>query len=72
MPRKIRDLLKDLRNAGFVPVDGGKGSHRKLVHRMHRSVTAIVPGKEGDDAMRYLEKHVADTIRLAKQKERAN
>ena len=40
-PRKIRDLLKALRKADFVPVEGGKGSHRKLVHKVHRNVTAI-------------------------------
>ncbi len=33
MPRKIRQLLDDLRSAGFVEVkSGGKGSHRKLMH----------------------------------------
>ena len=56
MPRKIRDLVKDLRKADFIPMEGGKGSHRKLVHKVHRNVTAILPGKEGDDAKRYLEK----------------
>jgi len=32
MPRKIRELLQDLRAAGFDEISGGKGSHRKLVH----------------------------------------
>jgi len=31
MPRKIRDLLKDLRKAGFE-LDRQKGSHRQFVH----------------------------------------
>ena len=29
VPRKIRDLLKDLRKAGFTLAPGGKRSHRK-------------------------------------------
>jgi predicted RNA binding protein YcfA (HicA-like mRNA interferase family) len=61
MPRKIRSLLKDLRKAGFQSVPGGKGSHRKLTHpKVH--VPAIIPGKEGDDAKPYLERHVRDKI----------
>ena len=31
MPRKIRELIRDLETAGFVN-RGGKGSHRKFVH----------------------------------------
>jgi predicted RNA binding protein YcfA (HicA-like mRNA interferase family) len=65
MPRRIRDLLRDLRKAGFIPADGGKGSHRKLVHRTRRTLTAIIPGKDGDDAHPYLEKQVAELIRRA-------
>jgi hypothetical protein len=28
MPRKIHQLVSDLAKAGFMPVPGGKGSHR--------------------------------------------
>jgi predicted RNA binding protein YcfA (HicA-like mRNA interferase family) len=31
MPRKVRDLIRDLKKAGFVD-RGGKGSHRNFVH----------------------------------------
>jgi predicted RNA binding protein YcfA (HicA-like mRNA interferase family) len=31
MPRKIRQLIKDLENVGFVN-RGGKGSHRNFLH----------------------------------------
>ena len=61
VPRKIRELLKDLRKAGFSLVPGGKGSHRKFTHPKVM-VPAIVPGKDGDDAKPYLEKHVAEKI----------
>jgi predicted RNA binding protein YcfA (HicA-like mRNA interferase family) len=61
VPRKIRDLIKDLRHAGFVLVPGGKGSHRKYSHPSVK-VPAIIPGREGDDAKPYLERHVAEKI----------
>ena len=44
----------------------GKGSHRKLVHGRLRTLTAIIPGKDGDDARPYLEKQVAELLRRAK------
>ena len=31
MPRKVRDLIRDLKKAGFID-RGGKGSHRNFVH----------------------------------------
>jgi len=33
MPRKVRDLIRDLLKAGFYQISGsGKGSHRKFTH----------------------------------------
>ncbi len=61
MPRKIRDLLKDLRKAGFVLVADGKGSHRKFSAKDGQSVT-IIPGRDGDDVKPYLERQVQDKI----------
>jgi predicted RNA binding protein YcfA (HicA-like mRNA interferase family) len=61
VPRKIRQLVKDLCQAGFVQVRGGKGSHRKFVHP-NVVIPAIIPGHDGDDAKPYLEKHVAEKI----------
>lgn len=49
MPRKIRELIKELEIACFVS-RGGKGSHSNFIH-----VTGIVvtlSGKPGDDASR--------------------
>jgi predicted RNA binding protein YcfA (HicA-like mRNA interferase family) len=61
MPRKIRQLLADLKHAGFVQIDGGKGSHRKFRHpRFPGSV--IVSGNEGDDAHSYQEKQIRNAI----------
>ncbi len=66
MPRKIRDLLKDLRKAGFILVDGGKGSHRKFQGKAGK-VVMIVPGGDGDDAQPYLERQVQEKIKESQQ-----
>lgn len=62
MPRRIRELLKDLRDAGFTLVPGaGKGSHRKFTHA--KFVGAVtVSGQDGDDAKKYQEKQVKRAI----------
>jgi predicted RNA binding protein YcfA (HicA-like mRNA interferase family) len=61
MARKIRELLQDLKAAGFHEIRGGKGSHRKLVHlRYHGAVT--LSGHLGEDAKPYQEKQVRRAI----------
>ncbi|MFC1530106.1 type II toxin-antitoxin system HicA family toxin [Gemmatimonadota bacterium] len=55
MPRKIRELIQDLKSAGFTD-RGGKGSHRNFTHPSGSKVT--ISGKPGDDAKRYQEKAV--------------
>lgn len=65
MPRKIRELIKDLEAAGFVN-RGGKGSHRKFVHsKVSKSV--ILSGQSGDDAKHYQEKDVKVAIEVSKK-----
>jgi hypothetical protein len=32
VPRKIRQLIREVEQAGFARITGGKGSHRKFVH----------------------------------------
>ena len=59
MPRKIRDLIRDLEQAGFVN-RGGKGSHRNFEHSS--GVRTTLSGKEGDDAKRYQEREVKNKI----------
>ena len=63
MPRKIRDLIRDLERAGFVN-RGGKGSHRNFQHPKGRRIT--VSGSEGDDAKRYQEREVDQAIEDSK------
>ena len=59
MPRKIRQLIKELENAGFLS-RGGKGSHRNLLHPS--GVVVTISGKPGDDAKPYQEKLVKQKI----------
>ncbi len=65
MPRKIRDLIKELEKAGFVN-RGGKGSHRNFVHpEIVKPVT--ISGKAGDDVRHYQEKTVKLAIKELKR-----
>jgi len=65
MPRKIRDLIRDLKKAGFID-RGGKGSHRNFVHpALTKPVT--VSGNEGDDVKHYQEKAVQLAIKEVKK-----
>ena len=57
MPRKVRELLGDLKAAGFTEVPGGKGSHRKLVHPRYAG-SVILSGGLGDDAKPYQERQL--------------
>lgn len=65
MPRKIRELIKELKKAGFVN-RGGKGSHRNYVHpKVTKPIT--ISGKPGDDARNYQEKAVKIAIKESKK-----
>lgn len=64
MPRKVRELMKDLTEAGFVN-RGGKGDHRNFIHpKVTKTVT--ISGKTGEDAKHYQER----AVRLAIQESR--
>jgi predicted RNA binding protein YcfA (HicA-like mRNA interferase family) len=64
MPRKIRELIRDLERAGFTN-QGGKGSHRKFTHS-NVAKSVVIPGKEGDDAKQYLERAVKRAVEESK------
>jgi predicted RNA binding protein YcfA (HicA-like mRNA interferase family) len=59
MARKVRELMSDLEQAGFVN-RGGKGSHRNYLHR--KGIRVTVSGKPGDDAKPYQEREVKRAI----------
>lgn len=65
MPPKIKQLIKELKIAGFVN-RGGKGSHRNYVHpKVTKPVT--ISGKGGNDALQYQEKDVKKAIEESKK-----
>lgn len=61
MPRKIRELIQDLKDAGFYEISGGKGSHRKLAHSRYPGAVTL-SGQLGDDAKPYQVKQVRRAI----------
>lgn len=61
MPRKVRELIRDLRRAGFDEIAGGKGSHRKFVHLGYAGAVTL-SGQAGDDAKPYQEKQVRTAL----------
>jgi predicted RNA binding protein YcfA (HicA-like mRNA interferase family) len=62
VPRKIRQLVADLQQAGFARMPGGKGSHRKFMHSKFPGFV-LISGHDGDDAQHYQEKQVRNAVR---------
>jgi predicted RNA binding protein YcfA (HicA-like mRNA interferase family) len=60
MPRKIRQLIKELERAGFIN-RGGKGNHRNFIHT--KGIVITISGKPGDDVKHYQEKEVMIKIK---------
>jgi len=65
MPKKIRELITDLKTAGFK-LDRQKGSHRQFIHPGF-GATLTLSGNDGSDAKRYQEKQVTEAIAIAKK-----
>jgi predicted RNA binding protein YcfA (HicA-like mRNA interferase family) len=62
MPRKIRELKAQIAHEGFVYLPKlGKGSHERWQHSLLKK-TLTIPGKDGDDVPRYLEKQLAELL----------
>lgn len=61
MPRKIRELTQDMKEAGFYEIPGGKGSHRKLAHPRYPGAVTL-SGQLGEDSKPYQEKQVRRAI----------
>ncbi len=64
MPRKIREIERDLKRAKFTN-RGGKGSHRVYEHESGISMT--VSGHPGDDAQRYQEADLKEALAKVKK-----
>ena len=65
MPRKIKQLIKDLESAGFQGRDG-KGSHRNFEHAA-TGTNLTLSGQLGADARIYQEKDIREAIEKATQ-----
>ena len=65
MPRKIKQLIRELEKAGFIN-RGGKGSHRNFVHpKVAKPVT--ISGNIRSDALHYQERDVQKAIKEVKK-----
>lgn len=60
VPRKIRELIRDLEKAGFID-RGGKGSHRNYRHPHGAKIT--ISGHAGEDARPYQEKALQTVLK---------
>ena len=65
MPRKIRELISDLEDAGFEN-RGGKGSYRNYSDAKVLGLVTI-PGKLGDDAKKYQEQILKYAVEESKK-----
>jgi hypothetical protein len=64
MPRKIRELIRDLKDAGWYQVPGSR--HAKFKHAKAKG-SVILNRDEGDDAHHYEEQQVRKAIKAAQQ-----
>jgi predicted RNA binding protein YcfA (HicA-like mRNA interferase family) len=64
MPKKIREIKKIASQSGFVLHKGrGKGSHTYWIHPLIPTMPLTIPGKDGDDAPKYLEKQIIQALK---------
>ena len=67
MPKKIRELKKAIKKAGFISRPG-KGSHTVWSHPQLEKVIVIAK-PDGADAPNYLEKQVESALKKLKELE---
>lgn len=72
MPRKVRELKRDLRRAGYEELPGrGKGSHSVWAHPDVADLQPTIAGQDGDDAKPYQEREVRAAVAAARAAEAA-
>ena len=70
MPKKVRELKQAVSQSGFVLLKKrGKGSHSYWQHPKLPSFPLTIPGKDGDDAPRYLEKQIEQALKELQNQE---
>ena len=68
MPRKIRQLKRDLRRAGFEELVGrAKGDHTAWRHPLAGGRPLILDGRDGDDAKHYQERDVRAALERVRE-----
>jgi len=67
MPPKIRELMRELTNAGFEN-RGGKGSHRNFRHP--EGVNITISGRPGNDAKHYQIRDVRRAIEMVSNEQK--
>ncbi len=68
MPRKVRELRRDLARMGAIMVRQS-GSHEQYRHPDFSGCHCTLVGKDSDDAKRYQEDEVAELRRLIQQRQ---
>ncbi len=68
MPKKIRELKKMLKKAGFSQRTG-KGSHTNWFHPLY-SGRITISGKDGADAKDYQENEVLQAIKEVERRQK--
>lgn len=72
MPRKIRQLIADLRAAGFEQLPGrGKGDHAVWRHPLAPAHQLTIDGQPGDDVQHYQERQVRAAIIAVREAEQS-
>ena len=71
MPRKIRELRRDLRQAGWY-IEHQTGSHQRWVHPLVHDLKITLAGADGADAKPYMEKDVREAVQRAREAEKGN
>jgi len=61
MPRKLRELRADLRQAGFT-ITRQTGSHQVWTHPSLPGASAVLAGGDGTDAKPYQETQIRRTL----------
>ncbi len=73
MPKKIRELKAMVKKAGYIlQPKRGKGSHTYWKHPLLPKQPLTIPGKDGDDAPRYLETDIQRTLKKLEQLKKQN
>jgi predicted RNA binding protein YcfA (HicA-like mRNA interferase family) len=68
MPKKIRELKQTVNQSGFIlQKRRGKGSHSYWIHPLLPSLPLTIPGKDGDDAPKYLEQQIGKALQALKE-----